>query len=146
VWDSPLLMISDVNGAGYTNLTLTRGQFGNTLRVTTAQAGDLQWLNLPLITPDNLAIKGVIVCYELAAATNFISQVRLSEETLPPTALVVFDDGTDLTSTDAECVETAVNAYTPEGAVTLALRLNFAATGSTHFIDIGAIGLRVGAP
>ncbi|MCA9903238.1 MAG: collagen-like protein [Anaerolineae bacterium] len=142
IWYSPLAMIADENAAGHTNLELVRATSGNTLRVTTQQAGDLQWLNLPLIVQDNLAIKAVIVCYDLSSASSFISQVRLAEETVPPSALVVHDDGTDLTSTDPVCAESAVNNYQPNGALGLSLRLNFANT--TDRIDIGAIGLRVG--
>jgi hypothetical protein len=142
MWYSALAMIADENTAGSTNLRLLKGGFGNTLRVTTSAAGDLQWLNLPLIVPDNLTIKAVRVCYSLSSASSFISQVRLSEETVPPSASIRHDDGTDLTSTSPVCADSAVNNYQPNGAVTLSLRLNFANT--TDRIDIGAIGLLVG--
>ncbi|MBZ0298124.1 MAG: collagen-like protein [Anaerolineae bacterium] len=141
-WYSPLGMQGDVNSAGVSYLTLLPGAFGNTLRVTTTQPGDLQWLMLPFVEQDNLKIKKVIVCYDLSSANSFISQVRLSEETLPPSALVKHDDPTDLTSTDPVCAESVVNNYQPNGAVTLSLRLNFASTADR--IDIGAIGLVLG--
>jgi hypothetical protein len=130
-------------GSSSSNLVVTRGGFGNTLRVRTGQAGDLQWISLPLIVQENLKIKAVTVCYDLSDSGSFISQVRLSEETTPPTATVMHDDGTDLTSTSAECVESVVSDYQPGGAVTLSLRLNFGDTADR--IDIGAIGLMVGA-
>jgi hypothetical protein len=136
-------MVATPLGATSSHLVLTRGGFGNTLRVTTEQAGDLQWLSLPLITPDNLTIKSITVCYDLSSADSFISQIRLSEEKEPPTATVMHDDGTDLTSTDPVCVESAVDNYQPDGAVTLSLRLNFANTGDRIFI--GAIGLTAGS-
>jgi hypothetical protein len=142
VWYSPLAMIADETGSGSSNLALSRGAFGNTLRVTTSAAGDLQWLSLPLLVQDNLVIKAVKVCYDLSDASSFISQVRLAEETVPPSATVQHDDGTDLTSPDPVCIESAVGSYHPAGAVTLSLRLNFANTA--HRIDIGAIGLVVG--
>jgi hypothetical protein len=130
-------------GSSESALILTRGGFGNTLRVSSGSSGDLQWLSLPLIVDDSLKIKGVTVCYELSDARSFISQVRLAEELEPPTATVMHDDPTDLTSTTAECVESAVADYQPDGAVTLSLRLNFGNGGDR--IYIGAIGLTVGA-
>jgi hypothetical protein len=136
------MMEPDVNAAGNTNLVFLRGAFGNTLRVRTTQAGDLQWVNLPLIVGDNLKIKAVKVCYDLSSASSYISQVRLAEETVPPSAIVKHDDGTDLTSTDPVCVESAVTNYQPAGSVTLSLRLNFANTND--HVDIGAIGLVLG--
>ena len=104
IWYSPLGMEPAPLGSSSSNLEVTRGGFGNTLRVTTQQTGDLQWLSLPLIVQDNLKIKAVTVCYHLSDSGSFISQVRLSEETTPPSATVMHDDGTDLTSTDSECV------------------------------------------
>lgn len=143
IWYSALAMEATASGAGTTNLELVRGASGNTLRVTTTQTGDLQWIHLPLIVSNHQTITGIIVCYRLADATSFISQVRLAEETLPPSALVQHDDGTDLTSVDPVCAESAVSNYQPNGAVTLSLRLNFAGTGTAHRIDIGAIGVNV---
>ena len=137
-------MVPDVDSQGNTHLTTLPGGFGNTLRVITDQAGDLQWISLPVFVSESLKIKGVRVCYDLGSATNFISQIRLAEETVPPTALVQHDDGTDLTSVVGECVLSPVADYQPAGAVTVSLRLNFAGTGLGSFIDIGAIGLVVG--
>jgi hypothetical protein len=141
-WLNPLSMIPDEDGSGDTSLSLSRGAAGTTLRVRTSQAGDLQWLNLPLALDSRFAIKAVTLCYDLSSASSFISQIRITEETLPPAASVRHDDGTDLTSTVSACVESAVGNLEPEGAMTLALRLNFASTA--HFIDIGAVGLTLG--
>jgi len=135
-------MVAEENGSGVTNLQLSRGAFGATLRVTTTRTGDLQWLSLPLAVPGNLSIKSITVCYELSHASSYISQVRLVQESVPPSALIVHDDPTDLTSTDPVCVESAVNNHQPQGAMTLSLRLNYADTA--HHIDIGAIGLVLG--
>ena len=142
MWFNPLSMVPSESVTGNTNLVLNRGAFGNTLRVRTSRAGDLQWLDLPLDVADALSIEAVIVCYSVTSESSFISQVRLSEETVPPSATVVHDDGTDLTSVEGECAESAVSDYQPNGALTVSLRLNFADT--TSAIDIGAIGLRVG--
>ena len=54
------------------------------------------------------AIKAVTLCYDLSNASSFISQVRLSEETLPPNGFVLHDDPTDLTSVVSVCVESPV--------------------------------------
>src|SRR5262245_6171419 len=59
VWMNPLSMIADEDGAGGTSLSLIRAASGNTLRVTTSQAGDLQWLNLPLTLDSRFRIKAV---------------------------------------------------------------------------------------
>jgi hypothetical protein len=86
----------------------------------------------------------VTLCYDLSNASSFISQVRITEETLPPAAPIRHDDGADLTSTAPVCVESQVGNLQPAGAMTLALRLNFANTA--HIIDIGAVGLTLGTP
>jgi hypothetical protein len=141
IWYSPLSMIADVHTLRATDLVLRRG-FGNALRAATTNAGDRHWLNLPLIVQDNLRIQAVIVCYDLSSASSYISQVRLYEETVPLITFIRHNDGTDLTSTDPVCAESAVDFYQPSGAVILSLRLNFASTNDR--IYIGAIGLRVG--
>jgi len=102
----------------------------------------LQWLNLPLALDSRFAIKAVTLCYDLSNASSFISQVRLSEETLPRSGVVRHDDGTDRTSVVSVCVESPVGNLQPDGAMTLSLRLNFASTA--HHIDIGAVGIKLG--
>ena len=144
LWVSPLSMIPDEDGSGDTSLSLSRAAAGTTLRVTTTQVGDLQWLNLPLAVDSRFAIKTVTLCYDLSNASSFISQVRLTEETVPPAAAIRHDDATDRTSTAPVCVESQVGNLQPAGAMTLALRLNFANTA--HNIDIGAVGLTLGTP
>jgi hypothetical protein len=142
LWLNPLSMIPDEDGSGNTSLSLSRGAAGTTLRVRTSEAGDLQWLNLPLALDSRFAIKAVTLCYDLSSASSFISQIRITEETLPPSAVVRHDDPTDLTSAVSVCVERPVGDLQPEGAMTLALRLNFAS--NAHFIDIGAVGITLG--
>ena len=142
LWISPL----DASADATSTLMFDRGSFGNTLRVTTSAPGDLQWVNVPLALPSDLRIKRVIVCYSVDDAASFISQVRLSKETLPPTAFVVHDDGTDLTSTVATCAAAPTGGMAGlvvDAAFTLNLRLNFASVA--HSIDIGAVGLVLGA-
>jgi hypothetical protein len=136
-------MIGVPLGSSESNLIITRGGFGNTLRVSSSQAGDLQWLSLPLSVIEGQMIKGVEICYELSNERSFISQIRLSEESEPPTATVIHDDGTDLTSTVATCYVSPVSDYLPSGAVTLSLRLNYGDGGDR--IYIGSVGLIVGS-
>jgi hypothetical protein len=139
VWISVLGMVPQVNSSGQTNLALLRGASGNTLRVTTAQAGDLQWIHQPLALPTNLGIQAIITCYRLSSAASYISQVRISEETVPPSATVRYDNPTDLLSTTPVCAESPVASLRPNGAMTLSYRLNFAST--TDWVDFGAIGV-----
>jgi hypothetical protein len=124
-------------------LILLRGNFGNTLEVRCNSTGDLKWISLPLLLPADRVIKNVRVCYQLTNSLSFISQVRLSKETLPPSALVVHDDGTDLTSTAPTIYDSSVGNVAIDGAITLELRLNFASTSDR--ILVGAIGIVLGA-
>ncbi len=122
------------------DLQLDRGSSGTTLRVTSTATGS-QWVRFPLHLTDALTIKQITVCYGLSSAATFISQVRFTEETIPPTSPVMYDNGTDLTETTGECVDQTLN-LTPNGAITLQLRFNFAST--LDRVDIGAIGLLLG--
>jgi hypothetical protein len=142
LWINPLNMIGVPLGSSDSALVITRGGFGNTLQVTSTRAGDLQWLSQPLHLQDRFQIRGVIVCYDLSNARSFISQIRLAEESIPPTATVIRDDGTDLLSTDPECVTSSVASHIPNGAITLSLRLNYGSAGDR--IDIGALGVVLG--
>jgi hypothetical protein len=126
-----------------TTLNLVRGAFGNTLEVACTSIGDLKWIALPFLLPADRVIKKVLVCYQLSNARSFISQVRLTKETLPPSAVVQHDDPTDLTSTIPALYESAVGNVATDGAITLELRLNF--TNTADKVSIGAIGIVLGA-
>jgi hypothetical protein len=99
-----------------------------------------------LQVPPNYKITGVRICYESSSATSFITQIRLAQLQDPPsTALVMLDDGTDLTNTGPVCVNSAtpVTPIDPSlGAVRLSLRVNFDATAfATDKIVIRGLGL-----
>lgn len=105
-------------------------------------------LNLPP-QPAGINIRGVKVCYESSktdagAAAVFISQIRIAELQNPPsTALVRFDDGTDLTQPGPVCVTSQVtNVAVGKGALTLSLRLNF--TNTDAAIVIRSLGIILG--
>ncbi len=139
VWISPLAFQAGQFGQ---NLTFDRGSFGDTLKIGSTATGDLQWLNAPLTLPSDLKIEKVTVCYLDSSASSFVSQVRLSKETLPSSALVVFDDPTDLTSTASVCASSNAGGITIDGAFTLGLRMDFASTADT--VSLGAVGIELG--
>ena len=58
--------------------------------------------------PPGWDVTGVRLCYELSSSTSFVTQVRLAQVQDPPaTAVVLLDDGTDLTATGPVCVNSA---------------------------------------
>jgi hypothetical protein len=86
-------------------------------------------------------ITSVRVCYKVLAAgagATYISQTRLTDMTIPPTATVRLDDGANRTSTAGACY-TVATRLSPSGAVTLSLKVVFGSTGDR--IQIGAIQL-----
>lgn len=141
LWVSPLDATSEPG-----LLIFDAGSAGNTLRVMTSAPGDLQWMDVPLALPSDLRVKRVIVCYRATNAASFISQVRLSKQTTPPTAFVVHDDPTDLASTTPTCASSPTGGaagLAVDGAYTLNLRLNFSSVA--HSIHVGAVGVVLGA-
>ena len=105
---------------------------------------DFQWVNFGLSLPiekDMNAISGVEVCYEIqsdGSGRTYISQTRLTDMTTPNTATVKLDDGTDRTELGPQCY--VINsAVTPEGTITLALKVVFG--NITDSIIIGSTRL-----
>ncbi len=94
-------------------------------------------MDLPVLT--TRSIKEVSICYQLTNPQSFISQVRLTQMTTPDQAVVLHDDGTDLTNTTPSCYTSIVGGFFPAGAITLALRLNFQNT--TDQIMLGAVSI-----
>jgi hypothetical protein len=78
---------------------------GNTAKGRAAKVGDLLWVHLPVAVPSNVRIKKVVVYYRVSNERSYISQVRLKEEQIPPTALVLHDDGVALKSTKGASYE-----------------------------------------
>ncbi len=107
--------------------------------VSASAPGDFKWVYLGIPITSEQAIQAIVVHYQLSNKESFISQVRLTEMTTPDRALVVHDDGTDLHSTTPSSYTSQVNGKRPRGALTLALRLNFAGTGASHKINLGAV-------
>jgi hypothetical protein len=140
IWLSPQAFLAGQNIAGG-HLSFSSPS-GDEQQVTTDRVGDLQWTDYPLQISNQNKILRVITCYKLTSASSFISQVRLASSKVPPTATVVYDDPTDLTSTAGTChTGMLVAPISVTGEVTLSLRLNFGSTSDA--IDIGAVGLVV---
>jgi hypothetical protein len=136
IWHSPLTFSTD-----NANLTIEPSIPSTTIRVTTQATGDLQWIELGLVLPSNVDIDTVVVCYELNSADSYISQVRLTQTTIPDAAWVYHDDPTDLVDLGPTCYHSPVGELIPAGTITLAFRLNFNST--SDWIDIGGIGIVV---
>lgn len=100
---------------------------------------DLQWVNVPLSLPAG-KINSVTVCYQVKGTNSFISQVRLAKMTLPNSAAVVHDDGTDLKSTSPTCYTSKVGSAVIDGTITLSLRV---AVAHGESIQVGGISLDV---
>jgi hypothetical protein len=101
---------------------------------------EAQWMNLGLPW-DNGQITAVRVCYKVSTASpggTYISQTRLTDMTVPTSASVVLDDGTNRAGTGGSCYNVSA-AVTPQGALTLSLKVVFGSTGDR--ITIGMVRL-----
>jgi len=137
IWHSPLTFSTEDS-----RLTVSQSCCpSTTIRVTTSEAGDLQWVELGLVIPSNVNIDSAFVFYELNSSSSFISQVRLTQTTTPDAAFVQHDDATDLTDVGPTGYSSFVGGLVADGTITLALRLNFA--DPSDWIDIGGIGIFV---
>ncbi len=93
--------------------------------------------------PPGFDVTGVRVCYELTSSASFITQIRLAQVQDPPsTALVLLDDGTDLTAVGPVCVNSGAPFAVIDpgvGALLISLRVNFGSTSDK--IVVRALGL-----
>lgn len=140
IWHSPLTFTTEDS-----RLTISQSCCpSTTIRVTTTESGDAQWIELGLVIPSNVQIDSVFLCYEQNSSSSFISQVRLTKTTTPDAAFIQHDDGTDLTEVGPTCYSSFVGGLVADGTITLGLRLNFA--DPSDWIDIGGIGIKVSSP
>ncbi|MBI2078943.1 MAG: hypothetical protein HYT80_11335 [Euryarchaeota archaeon] len=106
-------------------------------------SGGIKVVHMGVSAPPNTIVKGVRLCYELSSSAAFVTQIRLAQVQDPPQfALVMLDDGTDLTAPGPVCVdsaETTVDAAA--GALLLDLRVNFDDTSEA--IAIRGVGLNL---
>ena len=127
-------------GGGLSGLIIQSSTTGDT-----APGGGNKVVEMALEVPPGFLIKGVRVCYELSNARSFITQIRLAQVQNPPsTALVLLDDGTNLTDPGPICVDSAPTSVDPAaGAVLLSLRVNFGDT--LDKIVVRSVGLHLKA-
>lgn len=101
---------------------------------------DFQWAQLGLPW-DNTSVSSVGVCYAISTTVvgrTYISQTRLTTMTLPNSATVLLDDGTDRTAVGPVCYSVPAS-FTPSGAVSLGLKVVFGSTSDR--ITIGLVSL-----
>ena len=129
--------------SGDTTLDLKMPYVGQpSLSIQTDSPGDLKWIseNVPLVFNEQFKatklIDKIMICYKAPDAGTYISQIRLSQFSGPSQAIVVHDDGTDLTSPVDTCYVSKLPKYKATGAVALSLRLNIASVA--HKIWIGS--------
>jgi hypothetical protein len=127
-------------GGGLTGLVIESSTVGEI-----DSFGGNKVVHMALDLPKQTKIKRVRVCYELSNPRSFISQIRLAQVQDPPsTAVVLLDDGTDLTDQGPVCVDSEIvkpAIKSKFGSVLLSLRLNFG--NITDKIVIRALGLLV---
>jgi hypothetical protein len=141
--DSVKTLFNSVNsgvGGGLSGLIIESTTTGED-----ATGGGNKVVEKGLQVPPGFLISGVRVCYELSNARSFISQIRLAQVQDPPsTALVLLDDGTDLTNAGPVCVN-STEVTTPidpsKGAVRLNFRVDFG--DITDRIVLRAVGLNL---
>ena len=95
-----------------------------------ADGGGNKVVEMGLQVPPWYLVKGVRVCYELTSQLSYISQIRIAQLQLPPSsALVLLDDGTNLTDMGPVCIDSAApdgGCIDPaKGGLRLDLRVNF---------------------
>jgi len=89
-----------------------------------------------LVPPGNL-VNGVRICYELTSEDSYISQIRLAQVQDPPdSALILLDDGTDLTGQGPICVDSTAPFSEPIDPVAGSLRLSFRVNFTTPADDL----------
>ena len=130
-------------GGGLTGLVITSSTPGDT-----DSFGGNKVVHMALELAEDTKIKGVRLCYELSSPSSYITQIRLAQIQDPPaTALVLLDDGTDLTAVGPVCVNSAILAKpisSRKGAVLLSFRVfTDPQTGDKDKIVIRAVGLLV---
>ena len=110
-----------------------------------AQSGGNKVVWMGLEIPPGWHITGVRVCYELSHRRSYISQIRLDQLQDPPaTAIVLLDDGTNLTDAGPICVDSQSTDIDPAaGAVFLSFRVKFGDVAD--LIVIRGVGLHLAA-
>lgn len=140
LWFSPTDVVTGENA-----LTVSHPSVKHpAVEITAKLPGDLNWIYLALEVAPYHEINAIRVCYQLSNTGTFISQVRLVEMQTPDVAIVRHDDihVKDQLTIDPTCYRSEFGkAYRSDGAINLALRLNFGNVADK--IILGAIGVEV---
>mgnify|MGYP000887219280 CR=1 FL=1 len=125
-------------GGGLTGLVIHSSTLGDTFT-----DGGNKVVQMALDLPKNTIVTSVRLCYELSSAESFVSQIRLAQVQDPPAAAVVLlDDGTNLTDPGPICVDSATTSIKANGgAILLSLRTDFGDVADR--IVVRALGLHV---
>ena len=102
---------------------------------------DFQWMNLGLPW-DNTSVSSVQICYAVTTAgSTYISQTRITEMTMPNSATVRLDEGTNRLGPGPSCYTVTGPGvpFVPTGAMTLSLKVVFGSTSDR--ITVGMVSV-----
>ena len=119
--------VSSAVGSGLAGLVVHSSTTGEN---ASSGGNKVVWMGIQV--PPGWRVRGVRVCYELSSRVSFISQIRLAQLQDPPSsAVVMLDDGTDLTNPGPVCVDSQGTDIDPEAG---ALFLSFAHGSSSEIL------------
>jgi hypothetical protein len=130
--------VSSGVGGGLSGLIIQSTTTGDT-----GSSGGNKVVEKGIQVPPGYLLTGVRVCYQLANARSFITQIRLAQVQNPPSsATVLLDDATDQTNAGPVCVNSQPTSIDPGiGGVLLSFRVNFGDTSDR--IVVRAVGLQL---
>jgi hypothetical protein len=130
--------VSSGVGGGLSGLIIQSTTTGDT-----GSSGGNKVVEKGIQVPPGYLLTGVRVCYQLANARSFITQIRLAQVQNPPSsATVLLDDATDQTNAGPVCVNSQPTSIDPGiGGVLLSFRVNFGDTSDR--IVVRAVGLHL---
>lgn len=136
--DTSFNAVSSGVGGGLSGLIIQSTTTGDT-----GSSGGNKVVEKGIQVPPGYLLKSVRVCYELANARSFITQIRLAQVQNPPSsATVLLDDATDQTNAGPVCVNSQPTSIDPGiGGVLLSFRVNFGDTSDR--IVVRAVGLHL---
>jgi hypothetical protein len=149
IWVSPMnAVIHDHIGGEPSGQDLTIRR-DNWIRIQSSKPTvTYDWISIPLSLPAK-RIKNLRICYRVAYSQSRIVEVWLVRQTVLSHSNVIYkDDESYLTSTTPTCYNTPgpLLSIPIDGTMTLMFRVRFADVPnvSSHYIDVGAIGILVG--
>jgi hypothetical protein len=150
LWVDPLALTPGTPNVEISLDPLAGGEdFGASGLIVKAVEGEgSRRIEVGLSVPPGMLVKGARVCYEVTNASTFIDEIRILQLQDPPsTDMLLFQDETDLTSTEPVCVDSAeaVEPIDPSaGSLRLQLILSFPEDATPDdCIVIHGLGLHV---